>query len=123
VTALRWGLAASGWPALAATALPPSHPLRVIVTTVFLLLCPGLATGRPAWLRALRGARPTVLLEAFVLAVMLSLALSALVAEAFFLSDAFTPGRALLALAVITSALALTPRRGDMRPRGRRVPA
>ncbi|TXS54667.1 hypothetical protein EAO75_01255 [Streptomyces sp. uw30] len=49
------------------------------------------------------------MLEAAVLAGAISLSLSALVAEALFLSHIFTPIRALLVLAVLTSVAALAP--------------
>lgn len=42
----RLGLAASGWLALLATALPDAAPVRVAVVTAFLLVCPGLAALR-----------------------------------------------------------------------------
>ena len=114
MTSLRWGLAASGWLALAATVAPAGTPLRVAVTAVFLLVCPGLAAVVPVHPAARRGGR-VALLEVAVLSVVLSLSLSALVAEAFFLTGTFTARRALLALAVLTSVLALMPRRGGKR--------
>lgn len=114
---LRWGLAASGWVALAAVALlPEAAVLRVILTTAFLLVCPGLA----ALLRcppASRATDPAIFLETAVLALVVSMSLSVLVAEVLFLSGVFTITRALLALAVLTSLLALLPR-----PRGTRGP-
>lgn len=110
MTRLRWAVAASGWVALAATALPAAFPLRVLVTAVFLLVCPGLAvtllfTARPFAPEAGRAA----LVEAAVLTGALSLSLSALVAEALFLSHAFSPTWALLVLAVLSSLAALAP--------------
>jgi hypothetical protein len=111
MTSLRWGLAASGWLALAATELPAANPLRVIVTAVFLVVCPGLAAVRPVQRAARRGPGWGVVLEPAVLSVVLSLSLSVLVAEAFFLSHTFTAGRALLALAVLTTVLAMAPSR------------
>lgn len=119
---LRWGLALSGWSALAAAVfLPEASALRVLVTTVFLLGCPGLAAtrwARPSSLR-LREADRTVLLETAVLALVLSASLSVLVAGFLFLSGMFTTTRALLGLAVVTSVLALLPRPGG---RWRRAP-
>ncbi|WP_128379381.1 hypothetical protein [Streptomyces cavernae] len=115
---LRWGLAASGWVALAATALQAGHPLRVACMTVFLVLCPGLAAVSGLRLTALSTGGwaalrpdPYALLKTVVLTVVLSLALSMLVAEALFLGGAFTTERAVLVLAAVTSVLALLPRK------------
>jgi len=110
-TAQRVLLALSGWAALLTTLLAPGDPVRAVVTTAFLLSCPGTA--------ALRFARPTPTrpvgaadrLAAAVLALALSTAMSALVAEAFFLSHTFTVERVLLTLATLTTVLALVPRR------------
>lgn len=112
MTPLRWGVAAYGWVALATTALPDAFPLRVLVNSAFLLTGPGLAatwwwTGRPFTLKAGRAA----VLEAAVLIGAVSLSLSVLVVEVLFLSHLFTPTRALLILAVLTSVLALAPAR------------
>ncbi|WP_367319374.1 hypothetical protein [Streptomyces sp. HUAS ZL42] len=115
MTRLRWGLALSGWLALAATALPAAGVLRVLVTTVFLLVCPGLAAVRWAWPAPARAAGRVALLEAAVLTFVLSLSLAVVIAEALFLSGVFTVARALLALAVVTSTLALLPRPGAPR--------
>ncbi|MET7691764.1 hypothetical protein ABZT06_27920 [Streptomyces sp. NPDC005483] len=119
---LRWGLALSGWSALAAvTLLPDADDLRVVVTTVFLLVCPGLAASR--WARP-GSARPTdraAVLETGVLTVVLSLSLAVLVVEPMFLSDTFTVTRALLALAAATSVLALLPKSGGRRHRAPRA--
>lgn len=123
MTALRWVIAASGWLALAATELTAGTPLRVAVMAVFLIVCPGLAAVgllRPA---ALRGSGWAAVLEPAVLSVVLSLSLSVLVAEAFFLSGTFTAKRALLALAVLTSVLALMPPPGGKRSKDRRASA
>jgi len=117
---LRFPLALSGWVALAATVLPAGAAARVLITTLFLLACPGLAAMR--WIRPNRPPLDPVrvaALEAGVLAVLLSLALSALVAEALFLSHAFSADRALLVLASLTSVLALVPRPGGT---GRALP-
>lgn len=110
MTRLRWTIAASGWVALATTALPAAFPLRVLVTVAFFVICPGLAvrlmvTGG----EFTAGTGRAAVLEAAVLTGAISLSLSALVAEALFLSHAFTPTRALLVLAVLTSVAALTP--------------
>ncbi|MGW8886218.1 hypothetical protein [Streptomyces sp. NPDC055749] len=108
MTALRWTVAVSGWLALAATALPVPSAARVLVTAVFLLVCPGLAAtllcaGR---LFTDRFGRATVL-EAALVTGAVSLSLSALVAEALLLSHVFTTARALAALAALTSVMAL----------------
>lgn len=112
-------LAATGWLALAATALPGGSPLRVIVTFVFVLFCPGAAT---VWLAqaALRkvGGRSIDVLEAFVLAIVASLALGALVSEAFLLVQSFTTTRAILVLAVYTTVAVLFPVHGSRREHG-----
>lgn len=109
----RLGLALSGWVAVAVTALSSAVFPRVPVVTVFLLVCPGLAALR--WVRPPgEGWAPdrVATLESCVLAVALSLALSTVVAEALFLGDAFSLGRALVILAALTSVLALVPRTG-----------
>lgn len=112
MTFLRWGLVVSGWPAFAAAMLlSDANPLRVFVTAAFLVTCPGLSAVRTVRPTALHVSSPAAALEAAVLSVVLSLSLAVLVAEALFLSGVFTAGRALLALAVLTSALALVPRR------------
>ncbi|NGO09053.1 hypothetical protein G5C60_15965 [Streptomyces sp. HC44] len=110
MTRLRWTIAASGWVALATSALPASFPLRVFVTVAFLLTCPGLAV--TLWFTGgafTSGAGRAAVLEAAVLTGAISLSLSALVAEALFLSHAFAPTRALLVLAVLSSVAALAP--------------
>lgn len=110
MTRLRWALAASGWVALATTVLPAAFPLRILVTVAFLLVCPGLAVT----LLFTKGAfvpeaGRAALVEAAVLTGALSLSLSTLVAEALFLSHTFSAARALLVLAVLSSAAALAP--------------
>ncbi|WP_371667095.1 hypothetical protein OG985_05485 [Streptomyces sp. NBC_00289] len=112
----RVGLALSGWVAAAFTALPPGLFLRVAVVTVFLVVCPGLAAVR--WARppaAVRDPQRVAVLESCVLAVVLSLTLSVLVAEVLFLAGAFTLVGAVLVLAAVTSVLALAPRPGRRR--------
>ncbi|KAB1146644.1 hypothetical protein F7R91_13700 [Streptomyces luteolifulvus] len=121
---LRWVLALSGWAALAAvTFLPDGGVLRVAAATAFLVVCPGLAASR--WARSAppyAGDR-TALLEAGVLGVVLSLSLAVLVVVPLYLSDTFTITRALVALAAVTSVLALVPRRlGRRRLAPRAVP-
>ncbi len=116
---LRSGLAVSGWLAWAAfLVLPDGAPLRVLVMTVFLLLCPGMAAARWAARPApARGAVSAVALETAVLTVVLSISLSVLAVVAFYLSGAFTTARVLIALAVVTSGLALFPRPGGLHRR------
>ncbi|MEX0170441.1 hypothetical protein [Streptomyces sp. LMG1-1-1.1] len=107
----RLGLAASGWLALLATLLPEASPLRVATVTVFLLVCPGLAAVlalRPA---AARGMPRYAVLEAALLSLVLGLAMATLAAVGLFLGGVFTATRGLLVLAVLTSVLALLPRR------------
>jgi len=106
----RLGLAASGWLALAATALPDGSPARIAIAFAFLLLCPGAAAVRLGGAVLDRGRdRSMDLLEAGVLTVAVSLALGALVGEAFFVSHSFTTTRAIAALAAITTVGALCP--------------
>ncbi|MFC1420355.1 glycoside hydrolase family 16 protein [Streptacidiphilus cavernicola] len=111
-------LALSGWAALVATLLPAAEPVRVLLVVVFLVLCPGAAAVRAGTPVSRPGARPgsdgrereSARLEAAVLTVALSLAIGALVAEAFFLSRSFTAARALATLAAVTTLLVLTRR-------------
>ncbi|MEU9169725.1 hypothetical protein AB0D34_18275 [Streptomyces sp. NPDC048420] len=112
MTPLRWALALSGWAVLAvATYLPDAGVPLVAATTVFLLVCPGLAASRWARSAPAYARDRAAVLEAGVLTLVLSLSLGVLVAETLYLSDTFTVTRALLALAVATSVLALTPKR------------
>ncbi|MEU7283097.1 hypothetical protein AB0A69_30600 [Streptomyces sp. NPDC045431] len=99
----RVALAASGWPVLAATALPGGSPLRWIPVLLFLALAPGLALLHPR-----RGAR-TQPLETLAFAVPLSLSLVALVATALFLAEAFSTTAFLVALAVFVTVAAALP--------------
>ncbi|WP_329298360.1 hypothetical protein OG410_07245 [Streptomyces sp. NBC_00659] len=116
MTSLRWGLALSGWVALAVvTFLPDALVLRATVTTAFLLVCPGLAASRWARPGVRRLTDRTAVLETGVLALVLSLSMAVLVVEPLFLGGAFTVTRALLALAAVTSVLALPPRPGGAR--------
>ncbi|GAA4872687.1 family 16 glycosylhydrolase [Kitasatospora terrestris] len=103
----RGWLALSGWAALACTALPGPDLLRLAVTAAFLVVCPGLALVRLVHPFTLRRGLPLDTLERAVLSVALSLALTALVAEAFYLARAFTVARATAALAVLTTLLVL----------------
>jgi hypothetical protein len=122
---LRLGLAASGWLALLATALPDASPVRVAAVTVFLLVCPGLAAQlalRPSGLLR-RAGHPAAALEAALLTLVLGLALTTLVAVVLFLGGVFTATRSLLVLATLTAVLALLPRRSRARNRGPQVHA
>jgi hypothetical protein len=119
----RLGLATSGWLALLAMTLPVAAPTRVAVVTAFLLVGPG-----PAALLALRPpgplrGHPAALLETAIVSLVLGLALATLVAVALFLGGVFTATRSLLALAVLTSVLALLPGRSGARNRDTRVHA
>jgi len=105
----RWGLALSGWVALAATRLPAGSPPRVIVALAFVLLCPGAAAVRLGDAVLRRAGLRIDRLEAFVLSVALSLAVGALVTEAFFLTATYTTTRAMVALAAFTTVAALCP--------------
>ncbi|MEU9137995.1 hypothetical protein AB0D33_18880 [Streptomyces sp. NPDC048404] len=112
----RWGLALSGWVALAVvTLLPDALVLRAVVTTAFLLVCPGLAASRWARSGVRRLRDRTAVLETGVLALTLSLSMAVLVVEPLFLGGAFTVTRALLTLAAATSVLALLPLPGGGR--------
>ncbi|MER5378822.1 hypothetical protein ABT040_00900 [Streptomyces sp. NPDC002688] len=122
MTSVRWGLALSGWVALAVvTFLPDALVLRATVTTAFLLVCPGLAASRWARSGAVRATDRTALLETGVLTVTVSVSMAALVVEPLFLTGTFTVTRALLALAAATSVLALPPRPGGRRRRAPRA--
>ncbi|MEU6235547.1 family 16 glycosylhydrolase [Kitasatospora sp. NPDC047058] len=103
--------ALSGWTALVALLLPAGNPLRAVVAGAFLLAGPGAAA--VAWARpgpSWRDRGPGRL-SAASLAVVLSLALAMLTAEALFFTHSFTPGRAVLALTGLTTLLTLLPRR------------
>jgi hypothetical protein len=86
-----------------AVALGLPEAIRLAVTVPFALLAPGMAVAR---LRHLRSR-----FAELVLAVMLSLGILGLVAGALFSVDMWDPGRAVMALAVVTIvALELDPR-------------
>jgi hypothetical protein len=110
MTVVRWGLALSGWVAVAATALPAAHPVRVLAATLFLVACPGFAAVRAAAPRT-RGRSARTWMPEALQGVALSLTLATLVAVTLFLAGAFTARTALTALAVLTSILALLPGR------------
>ncbi|MGW1883209.1 hypothetical protein [Streptomyces sp. NPDC001970] len=103
--AARAALAASGWLALAATALPGGSPLRWIPVLAFVTLGPGLALLYPQP----RELRPGARLEALALAAPLSLSLGALTATSLFLVDAFSSTAFLVALAAFATVAAALP--------------
>jgi hypothetical protein len=107
-------LAASGWIALASTALPPASPARVIATLAFLLWCPGAAVMRIVAVTTLAADRYEPMLAA-ALAVAVSLAIATLASAAFFLAGSFTVTRCLATLAAFTTVAAYVPRAIDGR--------
>lgn len=101
-TKIRVALAASGWLALAAGALPGGWPLRWLPVLLFVALGPGLALLVPRPDDASR-------LAAVALAAPLSLALATLTATSLFLLEAFSVTVFLGALAAFTTAAAVLP--------------
>lgn len=105
---IRYALVLAGWLALAAATLPAGlMPLRILVTAAFLLVCPGAAAlqlTHPAG----RGRVPEGL-EFVVYSVAFSITIDTLVAEAFYFSHSITTMRAIGALALLTSLMALYP--------------
>ncbi|MFC9319339.1 hypothetical protein ACFTWR_33870 [Streptomyces nigra] len=111
---VRLGLALSGWVALAVAATAPDGSvLRVFVTTAFLFLGPGAAAVRWTRLASRSDASWPALLETCLLTLVLSACLTVVVTVALYLIGVFTMIRALIALAAVTSLLALLP--GDRR--------
>ena len=105
---IRYALVLSGWLALAAATLPAGlMPLRIVVTAAFLLVCPGAAALQLTH-PARRGGVPDGL-EFVVYSVAFSITIDTLLAEAFFFSHSITTMRAIGALAVLTSLMALYP--------------
>ncbi|MFJ8541075.1 hypothetical protein ACIRFH_03495 [Streptomyces sp. NPDC093586] len=104
-TRLRVLVAASGWLALATTALPGPSPLRWIPVLLFVLFGPGCAAlyPQPAGLAA--GAR----LEAVALVAPISLSLGVLTATSLFLVEGFSATAFLVPLAVFTTVTAALP--------------
>ena len=98
-------LAGSGWLALASMLLHAADPLRVLLVTLFLVVCPGAAAVRSAAPAQDSRHRPSTLLETGVLAVAVSLALGVLASEAFFLGHVFSAARVVAALAGLTTLL------------------
>ncbi|MEU9996036.1 hypothetical protein [Streptomyces sp. NPDC050848] len=102
---LRIGLAASGWVALGATALPGGSPLRWIPVLAFVALAPGLALLHPQP----SGLRPGARLEALALAAPVSLSLATLAATSLFLVKGFSTTAFLVSLAVFVTVVAALP--------------
>ncbi|MFF9914535.1 hypothetical protein [Streptomyces sp. NPDC013457] len=102
---LRIGLAASGWLALGATALPGGSPLRWIPVLAFVALAPGLALLHPQP----TGLRPGARLEALALAAPVSLSLATLTATCLFLLEGFSTTAFLVSLAVFVTVVAALP--------------
>ncbi|MEU9864623.1 hypothetical protein AB0D99_27480 [Streptomyces sp. NPDC047971] len=127
---LRAALAASGWLALGATALPGGSPLRWIPVLAFVALAPGLALLHPQR----GGLRPGARLEALALAAPVSLSLATLAATSLFLVEAFSTTAFLVALAAFVTVVAALPgvplpaatrgaaERGSSRARAKRKP-
>ncbi|MFE7929383.1 hypothetical protein ACFU6S_11670 [Streptomyces sp. NPDC057456] len=104
-THLRVLVGASGWPALAATAVPGPSPLRWIPVLLFVLFGPGCAALYPQPGRLASGAR----LEAVALAAPISLSLGVLTATSLFLVEAFSMTAFLVSLACFTTITAALP--------------
>ncbi|WP_113701542.1 DUF1616 domain-containing protein [Nonomuraea lactucae] len=117
-------LAASGWLAVLVTETAAGAPLRVVVTMVFLLLCPGAAV--IGLMRPLLGRRDHTgdAMESAALAFAISIGLGMIVSELYFLTATFTMSRALMTLAAFTTVAALgalvTTRRARRAPAPRR---
>lgn len=101
--------AVSGWIALAALRLPDASVARIAIEAAFVSCGPGAAVVRPAGSILRRHGRPLDVLEAAIVAVAVSLSVSALAAEAFLLTHSFTTARCTGALAVFTTIAALLP--------------
>jgi hypothetical protein len=104
-TRLRVLVAVSGWPALAATAVPGPSPLRWIPVLLFILFGPGCAVLYPQPGGLAAGAR----LEAAALAAPVSLSLGVLAATSLFLVEAFSTTAFIVSLAVFTTVAAALP--------------
>lgn len=105
VSLLLLGL--SGWLAVLVGHLAAGSAVRVVVTILFLVLCPGAAV--LGLVRPLLGRRDHTgdAMESGALAFAISVGLGMLVSEAYFLTSTFTMDRALITLAAITTAAAL----------------
>ncbi|MFF4586656.1 hypothetical protein [Streptomyces sp. NPDC001388] len=124
-TRLRVLVGASGWLALAATAVPGPSPLRWIPVLLFVLFGPGCAALYPRPGAPASGAR----LEAVALAAPISLSLGVLTATSLFLVEGFSMIAFLVPLAAFTTVTAALPglplpaaRRGAVEPARRRPP-
>ncbi|CAM5701825.1 DUF1616 domain-containing protein [Streptomyces aurantiogriseus] len=104
-THLRVLVAASGWVALAATAVPGPSPLRWIPVLLFILFGPGCAALYPQPGGLASGAR----LEAVALAAPISLSLGVLTATSLFLVESFSMTAFLFWLAGFTTFTAFLP--------------
>ncbi|MEU3610835.1 hypothetical protein ABZ725_00760 [Streptomyces sp. NPDC006872] len=104
-THLRVLVAASGWLALAATAVPGPSPLRWIPVLLFVLFGPGCAALYPQPGGLASGAR----LEAIALAAPVSLSLGVLTATSLFLVQGFSMTAFLVSLAGFTTVTAALP--------------
>ncbi|GAB2721703.1 hypothetical protein [Streptomyces bullii] len=104
-TQLRILVAASGWLALAATAVPGPSPLRWIPVLLFVLFGPGCAALYPQP----GGLAPGARLEAVALAAPVSLSLGVLTATSLFLVEGFSTTAFLVSLAVFTTVTAALP--------------
>ncbi|MFI5565883.1 hypothetical protein ACIA6T_00590 [Streptomyces sp. NPDC051740] len=104
-THVRVLIGASGWLALAATAVPGPSPLRWIPVLVFTLFGPGWAALYPQPDGPATGAR----LEAVALAAPISLSLGVLTATSLFLVEGFSATSFLVSLAVFTTVVAALP--------------
>ncbi|MFI9558686.1 hypothetical protein [Nonomuraea endophytica] len=105
VSLLLLGL--SGWLAVLVGHLAAGSAVRVVVTILFLVLCPGAAV--LGLVRPLLGRRDHTgdAMESGALAFAISVGLGMLVSEAYFLTSTFTLDRALITLAAITSLASL----------------
>lgn len=104
-THVRVLIGASGWLALAATAVPGPTPLRWIPVLLFTLFGPGWAALYPQPGGLATGAR----LEAVALAAPVSLSLGVLTATSLFLVEGFSATSFLVSLAVFTTVVAALP--------------
>ncbi|MEZ3177327.1 hypothetical protein KYY02_00945 [Streptomyces pimonensis] len=121
-THLRVLIGASGWLALAATAVSGPSPLRWTPVLLFTLFGPGCAALYPQPGGPATGAR----LEAVALAAPISLSLGVLTATSLFLVESFSTTSFLVSLAVFTTVVAALPglplpaaRRGAVERAGR----
>ncbi|MFH9041205.1 hypothetical protein ACH4FA_17910 [Streptomyces sp. NPDC017966] len=104
-TRLRVLVGASGWLALAATAVPGPSPLRWIPVLLFTLFGPGSAALYPQP----GGLAPGARLEAVALAAPVSLSLGVLTATSLFLVEGFSMTAFLVSLATFTTVAAALP--------------